>query len=124
MMEIKKIWYPTRLETLPDIYNDNIDVHVSLDDEFCDDHDRFCYVLVVGTPQNLSELMDQWETDFFPPVDPPFIIVRKLTEEIIEQAIRAFVDKKEDAYWLKLYHVTSEIDIRAINAAIDRLKND
>lgn len=36
----------------------------------------------------------------------PFIIVNKLTPEIIEEAVKAFAEEKEEdgGYWLKVYH--------------------
>jgi hypothetical protein len=39
----------------------------------------------------------------------PFILVQKLTKEIIEETIKAYA--KDNAYWLKLYHFTGKIDM-------------
>ena len=38
-----------------------------------------------------------------------YIIVEKLTSEIIEETIKAFVEENR-AYWLKLYHFAGKID--------------
>ena len=45
--------------------------------------------------------MDRHEMDFLEP-NCPFIIIRKLTVEVIEKAIRAHT--QDNAYWLKLHH--------------------
>jgi hypothetical protein len=39
----------------------------------------------------------------------PFIIVRKLTQEIIEEAIQAYAE--DDAYWFKSYHFAGDVDV-------------
>ena len=57
--------------------------------------------MVGGTPKNLVSLMDKEKMDFSEP-GCPFIIVRKLTKEIIEEAIKAYPE--DDAYWLKFHH--------------------
>jgi hypothetical protein len=44
--------------------------------------------------------MDKEKMNYFEP-GHPFIIVKKLTKEIITEAIEAYVS--DDAYWLKLY---------------------
>ena len=41
--------------------------------------------------------------------------VQKLTKEIIQEAIKAYIDDKPDAYWLKLYHFATDIDIAVFN---------
>jgi len=43
------------------------------------------------------------------------IIVQKLTKEIIQEAIKAYIDDKPDGYWLKLYHFAPDIDIAVFN---------
>lgn len=48
--------------------------------------------------------MKQSGNDFVP-VGYPYIIVSKLTHEIIRAAIQEFIDAEEDSYWLKLYHI-------------------
>ena len=56
--------------------------------------------------------MDKNKTDFFEP-GYPFIIVRKLTKEIIEEAVKAYAEN--GAYQLKLYHFAGEIDTAVFN---------
>lgn len=43
----------------------------------------------------------------------PFIIVIKLTKEIIEELIKAYAE--DAAYWLKLYHFAGDIDMAIFN---------
>lgn len=45
--------------------------------------------------------------------DDIFIIVRKITKEIIEEAIQA--DAADKAYWLKFYHFEGEVNIDVFN---------
>ena len=56
--------------------------------------------------------MDKEKTNFSEPGDP-FIIVRKLTKEIIEEAVKAYAEN--DAYWLKFYHFAGEVDTAVFN---------
>ena len=56
----------------------------------------------------------------FVPVGSPYIIVSKLTDEIIRAAIQEFIDAKEDSYWLKLYHMTATLKIEDINEILER----
>ena len=39
------------------------------------------------------------------------IIVRKLTMEVIQEAIQAYAEEDEGAYWLKLHHFASSIGL-------------
>jgi hypothetical protein len=39
----------------------------------------------------------------------PFILVKKLTQDIIEETIKAYAEES-DGYWLKSYHFAGEID--------------
>ena len=52
----------------------------------------------------------------------PYIIVSKLRTDIIKKAIQAFSDEKDQAQWLKLYHIGIALDIKDFNAALDRQK--
>ena len=45
----------------------------------------------------------------------PFITVRKLTMEVIQEAIKAYINDKPEGYWLKLYHFATNIDITVFN---------
>ena len=78
-----------------DIFDSNIDLSVELDDG----HN---FIVVVATQKNLLTLMDMEKSDFLSPGDP-MIIVLKLTKEIIESAIRAYIEDRNNGYYLKLY---------------------
>ena len=79
-MLIKSISFPTYLEE--DIENSNIDVFVELED-------GYTYTVVVATAKNIESLMDKEKMNYFEP-GYPFIIVKKLTKEIISEAIEAY----------------------------------
>ena len=104
-MLIKSISFPTYLEDITDIENSNIDVFVELED-------GYTYTVVIATAKNIVSLMDKEKTNFLEPGDP-FIIVRKLTKEIIEEAVKAYAEN--DAYWLKFYHFAGEVDTAVFN---------
>ena len=106
-MLVKKISFvrPTLLEEIPDIEDYNLDIFVELED-------GYTYTVVVATAKNIVSLMDKEKTDFLEP-DNPFIIVRKLTKEIIEEAVKAYAEN--DAYWLKFYHFAGEVDTAVFN---------
>ena len=76
-MRIKKIDYLTRPT---DLLDDCLDVFVFLEDDYCTD--GFGYLVEVTTPQCLSGLMEKSQNDFLEP-GYPYIIVSKLTDEII-----------------------------------------
>ena len=100
-MLVKNISFVSPLEDVLDIEDDNIDVFVQLED-------GYTYTVVVATAKNIVSLMNKKKKDFAEPACP-FIIVRKLTKEIIEKAIEACA--KNDAYWLKFYHFAGEVDM-------------
>ena len=54
----------------------------------------------------------------------PYIIVSKLTDDIIRDAIQEFIDTKEDSYWLKLYHMTATLKIEDINEILYRKEKE
>jgi hypothetical protein len=58
--------------------------------------------------------MEKVESDFVP-VGYPYIIVSKLTDEIIRAAIQQFIVAKEYSYWLKLYSIIGSLEIEDIN---------
>lgn len=95
------------LNTIEDIYNSNIEVFVTL-------QDGFPLTIIVGTPKNLQYLMEKDKVNFYGP-GLPWIIVTKLTKEIIQEAIKAYIDAKPDGYWLKLYHFATDIDTAVFN---------
>ncbi len=104
-MLIKSISFPTYLEDITDIENSNIDVFVELED-------AYTYTVVVATAKNIESLMDKEKMNYFEP-GYPFIIVKKLTKEIISEAIEAYAS--DEAYWLKLYHFAGKIDTVVFN---------
>ena len=104
-MLIKSISFPTYLEDITDIENSNIDVFVELED-------GYTYTVVVATAKNIESLMDKEKMNYFEP-GYLFIIVKKLTKEIISEAIEAYAS--DEAYWLKLYHFAGEIDTAVFN---------
>ena len=85
-MLVKKISFvrPTLLEEIPDNEDYNLDVFVELED-------GYTYTVVIATAKNIVSLMDKEKTNFSEPGDP-FIIVRKLTKEIIEEAVKAYAE--------------------------------
>lgn len=102
-MKIKEISFVRQnlLEEIADIENYNVDVFVELEDGYT------CTV-VVGTAKNLEWLIEKEKKNFFGP-SHPFIIVKKITKEIIEETIQAYAEN--NGYWLKLYHFASKIDM-------------
>jgi hypothetical protein len=108
--EIKYLVPPT------DLIDDRLDVFVSLEN---DDS----YLVEVTTPQCLSALMEESEGDFLSPCYP-YIIVSKLTDEIIHAAIQSFIDTEDDSYWLKLYHTTATLKIEDINEILARKEKE
>ena len=101
-MKIKRIEF---LEDVKDASNDNIDVLV-------EKVDGSSFIVTVGTPQNFLEEMSQEKTNFIRP-GVPMIIVKKLTKEIVREAIGAYGEG--DGYWLKLYHFADSVDIYVLN---------
>ncbi|HLJ86509.1 MAG TPA: hypothetical protein VKZ53_06780 [Candidatus Angelobacter sp.] len=75
------------------VENDNIDVHVKLDD-------GRVFSLLVATPNNIYWCMDNIGVNYF--FGTPPLFVRLLTEEQIETAIRALLTE-DDGYWLSVY---------------------
>ena len=123
-VKIKEITYlvPTR-----NLFEDTVDVLVTLEDEYCTD--GFCYFVEVTTPQFLSTLMEKKKMEFLSP-DYPCIIVSKLTDDIIRAAIESFInpqdsiDSDDEVRWLKLYHVIPKLTIQEIDEILDRKKRE
>lgn len=109
-MKIKSIELEFELETIKDIEDSNLNAYVTLED------DRRYTVLVV-TYKNILTLMNNYESDFLLPIEP-IIIVKKLTMEIIKQAIEAYAE--DDAYMLKLYHIATSIYPKTLNILINK----
>ena len=112
-MEIKEISY---LDPRVDLENDCLDVFVTLENDVC-------YMIEVTTPKFFYTLMEKFKSDFVP-AGYPYIIVSKLTDEIIRAAIQEFIDAKEDSYWLKFYHITATLNIGDINEILDRKEKE
>jgi len=102
-----KIEFPTALSKIKDIENDNLDVFIELED-------GFTYVVVVFTPKNYYSYMEKENKNYY--CGCPNIIVKKLTKEIITEAINEYA--KDDAYWLKCYYLPGVIDIDTLNQFI------
>jgi len=76
--------------------------------------DGFTLTIIVGTPKNLQYLMEKDKVNFYG-LGLPWIIVQKLTKEIIQEAIKAYMNDQPEGYWLKLYHFATDIDIAVFN---------
>lgn len=112
-MKIKSIKYPVPLSNIKDIENDNIDVFVEADD-------GMIYSLVVFTPKNYYWYMDKEDINYIP-ASRPDIIVRKLTDEIITEALETYI--KNNGYWLKLYFLAGDEDGVFEIAEMDKMIN-
>lgn len=110
-MKVKDIEYEVPPQ---DLVNGCLDVFVTLED------DSF-YFVEVTTPAFLTVLMEEEEGKFLSP-GYPYIIVSKLSDDIIRAAIQKFINEEEDSYWLKLYHITATLDIKDIDEILDRRK--
>lgn len=89
------------LDEITDIENDSIDVCV-------DSEDGYTFTVSIATTKHLLQRMDEEKSNFFNP-NELIIVVRKLTQEIITEALEAYA--KDNAFWLKLHQFASEIDI-------------
>lgn len=96
-----------------DLEDGYIDVLVTLTN---DDNE---YLVEIATPKALSTYMDEKKKNFFQP-EFPLLFVRKLTPEIIRETLEEFASKEEDAFWLKLYHLTVELTIDDLNKLLKR----
>ena len=119
-VKLKKIRY---LILPRDILYDVVDVLVYLEDNY----DGFVYVVEVTTPQFLSTMMEKEKSIFLSP-EYPFIIVSKLTEDIIQAAIESFINPQDSVYealyWLKLYHLIPSLRMEDVNELYDRKKQE
>ena len=77
----------------------------------------YTYCMEVCTPSYFTQEMAEENENFIKPQNPK-IIVRKLEECTIREAITAYT--KNDAYWLKLFQFSSEIDL----SILDKLQED
>ncbi|WP_019420605.1 hypothetical protein [Paenibacillus sp. OSY-SE] len=114
--EIINIVYPTCIDNIKDITDDNLDVDVYL-------NDGHRYSIVVTTPKNYLTQMDNNELCFIE-AGPPDIIVERITDENIRQATESFLP--HNAYWLKLYSLAGNdsgvFDINKMDEMIEQQK--
>jgi len=89
------------LDEITDIENDSIDVCV-------DSEDGYTFTVSIATTKHLLQRMDEEKSNFSNP-NELIIVVRKLTQEIITEALEAYAE--DNAFWLKLHAFASEIDI-------------
>ena len=89
------------IDEITDIENDSIDVCV-------ESEDGYTYTVSIATTKNLLQRMDQEKSNFSNPSEL-VIVVRKLTQEIITEALEAYAE--DNAFWLKLHQFASKIDI-------------
>jgi hypothetical protein len=101
-MKIKRIEFAHEIR---DPYMDNLDV-------FVENEDGYTYTIIVSTPGDLVDQMEQEKMNFIRP-DTPKIIVKKLVEPIIREAIEAYAEN--NGYWLKLCQFGDDIDISVLN---------
>ena len=107
-MKVESINFLSPIEDIDDIFDDNMDVSVNLEN-------GLNYVVVVGTPKNLLRLMENEKSNFLSPGDP-IVVVKKMTKEVVEEAIQAYAD--DDAHYLKFY--AAELDIKTLDVLKDR----
>ena len=74
--------------------------------------DGSSFIVTVCTPQDFLEEMSQEKTNFIRP-GLPMIIVKKLTKEIVQEAIEAYGES--EGYCLKLYHFADSVDMYVLN---------
>ena len=89
------------LDEITDIENDSIDVCV-------DSEDGYTFTVSIATTKHLLQRMDDEKSNFSDP-NELVIVVRKLTQEIITEALEAYAE--DNGFWLKLHQFASEIDI-------------
>lgn len=99
-MKIKKITYPTSINEVVDILNDNIDV-------FVETQDGMHFTVTVCTPLFYLSYMEKEGLDYVP-ASPPDIIVKELTHDNISKALENFCE--DDGYWMKAYFLLGITD--------------
>ena len=93
------------LDEITDIENDSIDVCV-------DSEEGYTFTVSIATTKHLLQRMDEEKSNFSNP-NELIIVVRKLTQEIITEALEAYAE--DNAFWLKLHQFASEIDISVLD---------
>ncbi len=89
------------IDEITDIENDSIDVCV-------DSEDGYTFTVSIATTKHLLHRMDEEKSNFSNPNELT-IVVRKLTQEIITEALEAYAE--DNAFWLKFHAFAGEIDI-------------
>lgn len=92
-------------EQINDIENDCVDVCL-------DCEDNYTFTVSIATTKYILEKMDLEKINFSKPRDH-VIVVRKLTQEIITEALQEYAEG--NAFWLKLYQFAGEIDISVLD---------
>jgi hypothetical protein len=110
-LKITKVRFPTPLSSVIDIEDDNIDMFVELDN-------KYTFTLVVTTPRNLITLMEEEKIEYTP-ASSPMVIVKRITEENIMNALETYLEN--EAYWLKLYFLAGEIRIELLNDMLEEI---
>ena len=98
------------IDEIVDIENDCVDLCV-------ESENGYSFTVSVATTKFLLEKMRKRNKNFVEP-DDLVILVRKLTEEIITEALYAYAEN--DGFWLKLHHFANEIDI----SVFDKLQEE
>ncbi|MBP1046773.1 hypothetical protein I6N96_10895 [Enterococcus sp. BWM-S5] len=110
-MEVAKIEYPTALDKIEDLTDDNIDIFVTLDD-------GYTYTLVVSTLKNVGTLMNEKRYSE-PGCVQQLIIVEELSEELIKIAVEAYAED-EDGMFLKVSNLATGFEMKELDAALER----
>jgi hypothetical protein len=103
-MKVESINFLSHIEEIDDIFDVSANLENGLN-----------YVVVVGTPKNLLRLMENEKSNFLSPGDP-IVVVKKMTKEVVEEAIQAYAD--DEAHYLKFY--AAELDIKTLDVLKDR----
>ena len=92
-----------QLQQLKDPFNANVEVFVTF-------NDGLTVTIIVGTTQNLEYQMTKNQSNYYEP-GLPWIIVKKVTPEVINEAIEGYFNSCPNGYWLKLYYFWNDLDI-------------
>ena len=102
-----------------EILEEIIDLELDILDVIVESKSGYTYVVIITTSAYLADEMTQENTNYIKP-QSPIIIVKKLIEQIIEEAISAYAEDNE--YWLKLCNFGHLIDISVLNQVQEDLK--
>jgi len=97
------------LDETEDEFNGELDVAVEFED-------NYSYLISVCTPSYFLQEMRIERTNFVAPQSPQ-IVVKKLSKEVVTEAIEAYA--QNDGYWLKLCQFGSYLDV----SVLDKLEN-